>query len=1031
MRVIKRDWSSGEHVDDATLEIREVLADGSLGDVVVDRVTGKLARWVTGPGIEDGYIVRGLRVGVQHAIVETVIPEGYLPPVETHTYIVADTEEVQSTVVLNEPIPLVGTKAAFFDGTRENLPEDNLDVTDVVHLEKLVVGQTYKIDGKLVNANNPDEVFAEGTTTFTAEATIQDVEVKFVLNASKLEGTTIVAFEELYRFGRPFENGPIAEHKDPKDKEQTLYIPKIRTTAFDRIDGEHDALATNPVTIVDTISYSNLEPGTEHKAVGTLMDKRTGKPLLVDGRSVISETSFIVSETGSGTVDVVFTIDASALKDTSIVVFEKMYNGVEPNSKLIAEHEDPKDEDQSVYIPKIGTTAKDSDGTKEVAPADKSVTVIDTVAYKNLIVGKEYTMNGKLMDKTTGEPLLVDGKEVTSTKKFTPTEKDGSVDLEFVFSPKGLDGKDLVVYETLLNCTGKPVAKHEEIEDEGQTVHVPSLGTEADYFGAQVEDKGQMMTITDVAGYTNLIVGKEYTMNGVLMDKATGKPLLVDGKEVRNSVKFVPKETSGFVKIDFRVPIYVIAGKTLVVFEDIKRDNKLVVTHYDIEDEDQTVEIPKIGTTAELFGADRHDKNRMLTIKDTVKYENLKPGVEYTVHGILMDKSTNKPLLVANTPVRSTKTFVAEKANGFVEVEFTLPMDAVAGKTIVVFEDMRQDGKVVAIHHDIKDKGQTVNVPKIGTTATFDDGEKLSNPKDKVKIVDRVKYRNLVVGQEYTVKGVLMDKSTEEALYINGKAVTAELKFKAESVDGYVDLTFEVPGKMLQGKKLVAFETMEQKDRVIAVHHEIEDREQTVEIYEPSVGTTANVNGIEKKTDATENVTITDRVEYKNLVPGKTYIIRGILIDKLTNEPLNAKGLPVESYVEFKAVKADGFVDIDFNFDASELGNAELVVFERLYEVVSDGGKRVEEFIVSHEDIDDEAQTVKLNEVPPEEEEPELPPEDEDVNVKLEEEPEPEEKISVGDESGVNKSIVIPVALLGLAAASAGGYIFLKRKKIK
>lgn len=1027
VRIIKRDWSSGEHVEDATLEIREVLPDGSYGDVVVDRVTGKPVRWMTGKGIEDGFVVRGLRVGVEHVILEPGVPEGYLPPAEVHRFIVNDTKEVQSTTFLNEPIPLIGTKAAFFDGTKENLPEDNLEVTDVVHLERLVKGLTYQINGKLVDANNPEKVLAEGTTTFEATETIQDVEVKFVLNAAELEGTTVVAFEELYRIGRKFEDGPIAEHKVPEDKDQSIYIPKIRTTAVDKIDGAHDALATNPVTIVDTISYSNLEPGTQHRAVGTLMNKVTGKPLLVNGEGVTSETVFTVSETGSGTVDVIFTIDASALANTSIVVFEKMYNGVEPNSKLIAEHEDIEDKEQSVHIPKIGTTAKDSDGTKEVAPADKTVTVIDAVKYENLIPGGKYTMKGVLMDKGTGKPLIVDGKEVVSEKEFTPEKKDGTVEMEFVFSPKGLDGKDLVVFEVLFNSNGKPVGKHEKIEDEGQTVHVPSLGTEADYFGADIEDKAQRMTITDVAGYTNLIVGKEYTMNGVLMDKETGKPLLVDGKEVRNSIKFIPKETSGFVKVQFKVPVSAVAGKTLVVFEDLVRDGKLVVTHYNIEDEDQTVEMPKIGTKADLVGAERHDTNRIISITDVVEYKNLKVGKEYTVHGTLMDKNTGEPLLVSGTEVKSQETFIPEKPNGTIEVVFMLPMDAVAGKTLVVFEDMRQDGKLVAIHHDIEDKGQTVEIPEIKTEANFDDNLKISNPKDKVKVIDKVMYRNLVVGKQYTMKGVLMDKDTEQALVVDGLEVTSELTFVAESVDGYVELEFELPGKALQGKTLVAFETLEKEDKVIAVHHDIEDEKQTVDVYKPSMGTTANVNGVDKDTDATEDVTITDRVEYKNLVPGKTYIVRGILMDKVSNQPVYAGGATVESYTEFKATQSNGYVDLDFNLDASELGDCELVVFERLYEVGYDGGKREEKFVISHEDINDEAQTVRLHEVP-EEEEPHEEEEIEDAKVVVPE-PKPKKKTPVGDESGAAKKSLIPIILVVIALLGAGGYFFYTKKR--
>ena len=66
----------------------------------------------------------------------------------------------------------------------------------------------------------------------------------------------------------------------------------------------------------------------------------------------------------------------------------------------------------------IGTTAKDQNtGTNEGAAAQQ-VTIIDTVQYANLKVGTEYTVKGILMDKSTGQPLLVNGEQVTAETTF-------------------------------------------------------------------------------------------------------------------------------------------------------------------------------------------------------------------------------------------------------------------------------------------------------------------------------------------------------------------------------------------------------------------------------------------------------------------------------------------------------------------------------------------------------------------------------------------------------------------------------------
>ena len=94
------------------------------------------------------------------------------------------------------------------------------------------------------------------------------------------------------------------------------------------------------------------------------------------------------------------------------------------------------------------------------------------VSYKNLIPGREYTVSGILMDKSTQKPFLVGGKEITAEAIFVPEAEDGTVAVEFTFDAAGLGDMDLVVFEKLFNINGKEIAAHEDIEDVGQTVHL-------------------------------------------------------------------------------------------------------------------------------------------------------------------------------------------------------------------------------------------------------------------------------------------------------------------------------------------------------------------------------------------------------------------------------------------------------------------------------------------------------------------------------------------------------------------------------
>lgn len=120
----------------------------------------------------------------------------------------------------------------------------------------------------------------------------------------------------------------------------------------------------------------------------------------------------------------------------------------------------------------IGTKAT-VEGEKEVDPLDK-VTLTDTVSYTGLVPGKEYRATGVLMDKETGEKLLVDGKEITAETVFVPEAKNGSVDVTFIFDATGLHGKEIVVFEDLYR-ENVLLATHADINDEGQTVKILPL----------------------------------------------------------------------------------------------------------------------------------------------------------------------------------------------------------------------------------------------------------------------------------------------------------------------------------------------------------------------------------------------------------------------------------------------------------------------------------------------------------------------------------------------------------------------------
>lgn len=121
---------------------------------------------------------------------------------------------------------------------------------------------------------------------------------------------------------------------------------------------------------------------------------------------------------------------------------------------------------------------------------------------------------------------------------------------------------------------------------------IPELGTTATIDGKKEFTVNGDITIDDVVSYKHLTAGKEYTIKGVLMDKATGKAFLVDGKEVCSEVTFTPETADGEVTVSFTFDGSAITKDTeIVVFETLYRDETEIAVHADIDDKDQTVTI--------------------------------------------------------------------------------------------------------------------------------------------------------------------------------------------------------------------------------------------------------------------------------------------------------------------------------------------------------------------------------------------------------------------------------------------------------
>ena len=401
------------------------------------------------------------------------------------------------------------------------------------------------------------------------------------------------------------------------------YEPEItiHTTATDKVTGEKSIVAGKNVTIVDTVTLDGLTKGTKYQLKGWQMVKSENTQLLIDGQPVESNYTFTAKKSEME-VEVSYTFNASALGGKDLVTFEELYNLSNPDEPIkVAEHKDIEDEGQTVTIEErvieIHTNAADKATGKKMIVAGKEVTVIDTVTLDGLEKGTTYQLKGWQMVKSENAQLLIDGKPVESDYTFTAKDSSMEVQIAFTFNASELAGKDLVTFEELYDLSNPDeptkVAKHKDIEDEGQTVTITeriiTMHTTATdkATGEKTIEADDKVTIVDTVTLDGLEKGVKYTLKGWEMVKSENAELLVNGKRVENDLTFTAEDSKMEVQIEFIFNASELGGKELVTFEELydvtNPDNPIkVAEHKDIKDEGQTVTIkekPESPTTPE------------------------------------------------------------------------------------------------------------------------------------------------------------------------------------------------------------------------------------------------------------------------------------------------------------------------------------------------------------------------------------------------------------------------------------------------
>lgn len=593
----------------------------------------------------------------------------------------------------------------------------------------------------------------------------------------------------------------------------------------------------------------------------------------IDGNYLVPQGTYVIKETkapegtqiSSETRIVVVRFPRDIVKGSSNDPANKKASESTVYDNNLSDVKDGKIDYFNDYPTSIATKAvSTANGTKQIA-AEKGVGITDTLTYKNLLPGYVYKVKAWIVRS--------DGTNVTEPFDTSLQVKDkegksGTLDIQFVIDASVLKGETLTVMEEvyLIDRNGKEhlYLKHTDKDNKEQQVTVPDIKTELidkkiDEFSGKDNSKivsyGKDVTITDYVTYENLIPGKKYKMTGTLLDKTNGKPLLDSkGKTVTSIKEFIPEKSRGTVTVEFEHVDTTAFTGPVVAGEQLYSDGINLVTHLDVNDEDQTVKPVKIKTTA----ADANNGTKTLNysetadITDTVSYSGLKEGKKYKITATLMDKATGKPYEDKDgTKYVKTLEFTAKTADGTIAVLFEKVKLTYEYKELVVYErltDMKQ-GSPVAVHEDINDKDQTVFRPQASTVARSSKGTKTIDQLSGITtLTDKVMYKGLTAGNTYCAVATLY-KTNGKQIMKDGNPVTGTVLFKPEKSDGTVEVTISFDVDLLNlGDSVVIFENLfdvatdeekqngtQKEDLEIVRHNDLKNKDQTLSLKSPVI----------------------------------------------------------------------------------------------------------------------------------------------------------------------------------------------------
>ena len=458
----KTDSESGEWVAGAELQVLK-------GSTVVDE-------WTTGA---EAHKIKALKAGT-YTLREVSAPYGY----DIADDVQFTVKEGSDTNVEMKNVPItISTYAADADaGKQIGCVKADENITDSVHITGLHEGRDYSVKGVLMDRSSGETIKdADGNDvaavqTFTATEETMDVTVDIPVDSTGFEaGGRTVVFETLSRTSAVHDETVPAElqdHSDIENSDQTIVFPGISTVARDKTSGTGNLLAGPDAVITDTVTYKGVLPGETYTLEGELYDKTA------DSLTGITAAAEFSPDEENGTADMEFSFDATGMEGHILVVYETLKLG----DVVLTEHKNPDDDAQTIYVPKLETSAGIQKGNSEIR---------DVVSYENLLPGRDYVFRGWLVDTVTGTKVpgsdgsvdLASGSDtsgeiemILKTEKYDDMPGHSLTAFEELYLIRSPDEEDKDAADGTDSAEGEEIliAFHKDINDNDQTVGIYS-----------------------------------------------------------------------------------------------------------------------------------------------------------------------------------------------------------------------------------------------------------------------------------------------------------------------------------------------------------------------------------------------------------------------------------------------------------------------------------------------------------------------------------------------------------------------------